>query len=197
MCHQDHPPVSKPFQVDDSRPWPWRNSRRIKEKGFIWVGSKAYGFLKSRIYVGKNKKRQKIGHGFYHSLKISFLRQQFYIQWFLNQQHQHSLGRCQTCTLWDSPRPPESEALGAPLVAQQVKNLTSTPGDVSLIPAFIQWVKGFGIAVSCCVGHRCSFNLVLLWLGHRPAATAPVQPLAWELPFVAGAALKRKKRKKK
>ena len=27
----------------------------------------------------------------------------------------------------------------------------------------------------------------------RPAATAPIQPLAWELPYAAGAALKSKK----
>ena len=33
-----------------------------------------------------------------------------------------------------------------------------------------------------------------LW--HRPAATAPIQPLAWELPYAMGAALKSKKKKK-
>ena len=37
---------------------------------------------------------------------------------------------------------------------------------------------------------------VLLWLWRRPAAAVPVQPLAWELPYAAGAALKRKKKKK-
>jgi len=39
------------------------------------------------------------------------------------------------------------------------------------------------------VGCRHGLDLVLLW--HRPAATAPIQPLAWELPYAAGAALKR------
>ena len=34
------------------------------------------------------------------------------------------------------------------------------------------------------------------WLWRRPAATAPIQPLAWELP-AAHAALKRQKKKKK
>ena len=34
-----------------------------------------------------------------------------------------------------------------------------------------------------------------LWLWHRPAAVAPIQPLAWELPYVMGAALKRQKKK--
>ena len=36
----------------------------------------------------------------------------------------------------------------------------------------------------------------LLWLWCRPAVTAPIQPLAWELPYVAGVALKRQKKKK-
>ena len=36
-----------------------------------------------------------------------------------------------------------------------------------------------------------------MWLWCRPAAAAPIQPLAWELPHVAGAALKRQKKKKK
>ena len=32
----------------------------------------------------------------------------------------------------------------------------------------------------------------MLWLGHRLAATAPIPPLAWELPYAAGVALKKK-----
>ena len=34
-----------------------------------------------------------------------------------------------------------------------------------------------------------------LWC--RPAAIAPIQPLAWDLPYVAGVALKKKGKKKK
>ena len=34
-------------------------------------------------------------------------------------------------------------------------------------------------------------HLELLWLWHGLAAMAPIQPLAWELPSAAGAALKR------
>ena len=50
--------------------------------------------------------------------------------------------------------------------------------------------------MSCGIGRRCSLDLVLLWLWHRPAvAAAPVGPLAWELPYAAGVALKRKKKK--
>ena len=37
----------------------------------------------------------------------------------------------------------------------------------------------------------------MLWLWHRPAATAPIQALAWEPPCVTGEALKRPKKKKK
>ena len=34
--------------------------------------------------------------------------------------------------------------------------------------------------MSCAVGRRCGSDLVLLWLWSRPAATAPIRPLAWE-----------------
>ena len=40
-------------------------------------------------------------------------------------------------------------------------------------------------------------NLALLWLWRRPTAGAPIQPLAWELPYAMGMALKSKKLKKK
>ena len=41
-----------------------------------------------------------------------------------------------------------------------------------LIPGFAQWVK----------------DPLLLWLWCRPAATAPIQLLAWELPYATRAA---------
>ena len=37
----------------------------------------------------------------------------------------------------------------------------------------------------------------LLWLWLRLASAAPISPLAWELPYVTGVALKSKKKKKK
>ena len=43
------------------------------------------------------------------------------------------------------------------------------------------------------VGHRRGSDLA--WLRRRPMATALIQPLAWEPPYAAGAALKRQKRK--
>jgi len=36
----------------------------------------------------------------------------------------------------------------------------------------------------------------LPWLWLTPAATAPIHPLAWELPYAAGVAVQRKKEKK-
>ena len=35
----------------------------------------------------------------------------------------------------------------------------------------------------------------LLWLWCRPAAVAPIQPLAWEPPYASGAALKGQKKR--
>ena len=57
--------------------------------------------------------------------------------------------------------------------------------------------EGSSVAMHCGIGHRCSSDPALQWLWHRPAATAPIGPLAWEPPYVAGEALKRQKKKKK
>ena len=37
----------------------------------------------------------------------------------------------------------------------------------------------------------------MLWLAHRPAATIPIGPLAWELPYAMRVALEDRKKKKK
>ena len=80
------------------------------------------------------------------------------------------------------------------MVAQQVKNLTRFHEDLGLIPGLTQWVKGSGVAVSRGVGCRCNLDPALLWLWCRLAAAAPIGPLAQELPYVAGVALKRKEK---
>ena len=48
--------------------------------------------------------------------------------------------------------------------------------------------------MSCGVGHRCSSDPMWLWLWRRPAAVALIRSLAWELPYAAGLALKKKER---
>ena len=53
------------------------------------------------------------------------------------------------------------------------------------------------MAVSCGVGPGHASDPVLLWLCCRPAAIAPIGPLAWELPYDTGVALKKQKKKKK
>ena len=45
-------------------------------------------------------------------------------------------------------------------------------------------------------GRRHGSDLVLLWLWGRPAATAPIRPLAWEPPYAMGVALKRQTKDK-
>ena len=57
--------------------------------------------------------------------------------------------------------------------------------------------QGSSVAVSFGVGHRGSSDPVLLWLWPRLPATAPIQPLAWEIPYATGAALKRQKKERK
>ena len=61
-------------------------------------------------------------------------------------------------------------------MAQWVKNLTDIHEDVRLLPGLAQGVK----------------DLVLLWLWYRLVVTTLIRPLAWESPYAAGAAIKRK-----
>ena len=48
-----------------------------------------------------------------------------------------------------------------------------------------------------CIGCRRDWDPALLWLWCRPAAAALIPPLAWELPYALGVALKKQKKKKK
>jgi len=80
-------------------------------------------------------------------------------------------------------------------VAQWLTNPTRNHEVAGSIPGLTQWVKGSVIAVSCGVGLRRSSDVVLLWLWHRPAATALIRSLVWGPPYATGAALKRQNNK--
>ena len=51
--------------------------------------------------------------------------------------------------------------------------------------------------MSCAVGCRRDSDSKLLWLWRRPVATAPIRPLAFEIPYAVGVAQKMANRKKK
>ena len=50
--------------------------------------------------------------------------------------------------------------------------------------------------MGCGVGRSRGSDPVLLWVWLWLAATVPIQTLAWETPFAAGADLKRQRQKK-
>ena len=75
-------------------------------------------------------------------------------------------------------------------MAQWLANPTGNHEVVGSIPGLAKWDKD---PVSCGVGRRCNSDLALLWLWRRPAAVAPIGPLAWELPRAAGADIEKAK----
>ena len=67
--------------------------------------------------------------------------------------------------------------------------------DAGLIPALTQWIKD-PVLPSAVVQVADTPRIQhCLWLWHRLAATAPIQPLAWDPPYAVGEALKRQKNK--
>ena len=50
--------------------------------------------------------------------------------------------------------------------------------------------------MSCGVGQGNGSDPTLLWLWHRPSATAPICPLAWKPPYVLSVAKKKNQKLK-
>ena len=82
----------------------------------------------------------------------------------------------------------KSAELGVPVMAQWKRIQLGTMRLGDSIPGLAQWVKDPVFRELWCRS-QTRLGSVLLW--RRPAATAPIRPLAWEPPYAAGAALKR------
>ena len=62
-------------------------------------------------------------------------------------------------------------------------------------PCSVGW--GSGVAMSCGIGCRRGLDLVLMWLWHRPTATAPIRPPSLGTSMCHGCGHKKTKAKKK
>ena len=79
---------------------------------------------------------------------------------------------------------------GVPVMAPQVKDLQCLHEDAGSI---LSWLSGLRMHL-CCLGLRFNLDPVLPWLWRRPAAAAPIRPLAQKFPYAANVAVKRKKK---
>ena len=84
--------------------------------------------------------------------------------------------------------------LELPLWLNRLRTQGSLCEDAGSIPGLARWLRSC-IATSCSVAHSCSLDLVLPWLWCRLAAVVLNQPLAQELPYATGVAVKKKERK--
>ena len=74
----------------------------------------------------------------------------------------------------------KTNTVGVPFMAQQATNAAGIHEDAGSIPGLALQVR----------------DPALLWLWCRLTVAAPIGPLAWELPYARGAALKSKKTQK-
>ena len=75
-----------------------------------------------------------------------------------------------------------NRSTGAPVVAQWVRNPASIHEDAGSVPGLTQWLR-------ICRCHK-PWRRSWMQLGSHVAA-ASIQPLAWELPYAVGVALRR------
>ena len=77
-------------------------------------------------------------------------------------------------------------------MAQRLRTQYSVCEFAGLIPGLVQWVKDLAL-LQAAVQVTDDLDLVLLWLWCRLTVAAPGHCIVQELPYAAGAALKRKK----
>ena len=93
--------------------------------------------------------------------------------------------------------PPKLPHRGSSHCGSVIMNPIKTHEDLGSISGFTQWVKRSGISVSCGGCQRHGSDPTVLWLWCRTAAATLIRFPAWEIPYAAGAALNRQKKKKK